>query len=141
MPTTQPPPTCTLRSTRPASSGASRLAWYNRATQTWQSAPPSPERTAGLAQALTGIAYSNRKLGRLPQAEAAYQELLSLAPTADSHFLLAQFYDDTQVTTKAAYHARQAMSLDPARFNHPAHQLLDRLSTSHFGCLSEVNRR
>lgn len=111
------------------------LAWYHRAKQDWQSSPPSPEQTAGLIQALTGVAYSNRKLGRLQQAEAAYQELLSVAPTADSHFLLAQFYDDTQVTIKAAHHARQAMSLNPARFDRPGHQLLDRLSTAHFGCL------
>jgi tetratricopeptide (TPR) repeat protein len=111
------------------------LAWYSRGKQSWQSRPSSPERTAGLTQAIAGVAYCRRKLGQLPEAEAAYLEMLSLAPTAQSHFLLAQFYDDAQVTTKARMHADKAIALDPGRFQHAGGQLLDRLATSHFGCL------
>jgi tetratricopeptide (TPR) repeat protein len=113
-----------------------RLAreWYSRAKLAWQSHDASPEKTAGLIQAATGIGFAERKLGRYQQAEAAYQEVLSLAPTADSHFLLAQFYEDTQQAAKAQFHARAAMALVPERFTQPGQQLIDKLITLHFGC-------
>jgi tetratricopeptide (TPR) repeat protein len=109
---------------------------YTGARTAWHSRPDSPERTAGLIQAATGIGYSQRKLGRLAEAEAAFQEVLRLAPTADSHFLLAQFYEDTQQSTKAQSHAGQAISLDPQKYTRRAEQLIDKLQTSHFGCLT-----
>jgi tetratricopeptide (TPR) repeat protein len=107
--------------------------WYGRARRAWQSRGDSPERTAGLVQAMTGVGYCERKLGRLQEAEAAYQERLALLPTAESHFLLAQFYEDTQQTAKAREHARQATKLDP-RYERSAQQLIDKLATVHFGC-------
>jgi tetratricopeptide (TPR) repeat protein len=109
---------------------------YARARASWQSLPESTERAAGLLQANIGIAYSQRKLGRLHQAEAAFQEVLRLAPTADSHFLLAQFYEDTQQAAKAQSHAFQAAFIDPQKYGRQVEQLVDKLETSHFGCLS-----
>jgi tetratricopeptide (TPR) repeat protein len=108
--------------------------WYNRARNAWQSRAESPEQTAGLVQATTGVAFCERKLGRLPQAEAAYQAVLALSPTADSHFLLAQFYEDTQQALKAQAHARQAISLNPQRYQSDGQKLIDKLITLHFGC-------
>jgi tetratricopeptide (TPR) repeat protein len=108
--------------------------WYEQARLGWHNQSPSPERTSGLIRAATGMGFAERKLGRYREAEAAYREVLSLAPTAESHFLLAQFYDDTQQATKAQSHARQAMALDPARFTQPGQQLIDKLITLHFGC-------
>ncbi|MGN6134777.1 MAG: hypothetical protein ACTHOU_09765 [Aureliella sp.] len=110
--------------------------WYRRANRGWQASPPSPQRSDGLQKATTGVAFCERKLGRYIEAEAAWQELLALAPTADSHFLLAQFYEDTQQASRAHFHARQAMALAPLRYGEPGRKLIDKLVTQHFGCLS-----
>lgn len=109
--------------------------WYGRAKQGWESLPPSPERTAGLRQATMGVGFCGRKLGRNREAEAAYLEVLALSPTAESHFLLAQFYEDTQQAALAHFHARQAMTLAPARYQEQGRKLIDKLVTLHFGCL------
>ena len=96
-----------------------------------------------MARAVTGVAFCERKRGHLREAEAAWQELLSLAPTAetqaDAHFLLAQFYDDTQQTEKSQFHVQQAMKLDPEQYVEPGRQLLSKLVTSHFGCVGIIN--
>jgi tetratricopeptide (TPR) repeat protein len=109
---------------------------FDRAAQTWEAQPDSPERTAGLAQAVRGIAYAERKLGHYPQAETAYQRLLELSPTADTHFLLAKFYEDTQQAPPAREHARRAMRLAPDRYGDPGRELIDSLAVRHFGCFS-----
>jgi len=61
---------------------------------------------------------------------------LTLAPDADSHFLLAQFYEDTQQTASARRHAQRAVALAPERYQERAEQLLNKLATFHFGCLT-----
>ena len=108
--------------------------WYGRAQSAWQTQPQSSERTAGLIQAATGIGFTQRKLGRYREAEAAYREVLTLAPTAESHFLLAHFYEDTQQAVQAQHHAQAAASLDPERYAQASGQLTDKLITLHFGC-------
>lgn len=96
--------------------------------------PLSPTRTRRQIQALKGVAYCERKAGRTREAEAAYLELLALSPTADAHFLAAQFYDDSQSTALALKHARQAVALDPQRYSESGRKLIDKLQTVHFGC-------
>lgn len=127
---------CNLRGTIHETRGAweaGRKA-YRAAQRAWRTTPASSRRTAGLVRAITGIAYCERKLGRYREAEAAYRELLALAPTADSHFLLARFYEDAQQTDKAQTHARVAMALAPDRYERAGQKLLDKLATLHFGC-------
>jgi len=110
------------------------LRCYGFAKSAWHILANSPEKAAGMARAITGVAYCERKLGRLREAETAWLELLAIAPTAKSHFLLAQFYEDTQQTAKAKFHAEQAVKLNP-EVREPANRLLNNLATSHFGCL------
>lgn len=58
-----------------------------------------------------------------------------MVSTADSHFLLAQFYEDAQQADKARTHARRAMALAPERYQKEGEKLINRLTTFHFGCL------
>jgi tetratricopeptide (TPR) repeat protein len=110
------------------------LAAFARARAILERQPQSPERDAALAEAIGGVAFCHRKLGDNPSAAAAYNELLALVPTADTHFLVARFYDDTQQALLAQTHAREAMKLDPARYDAPGRRLLDKLRTTHFSC-------
>jgi hypothetical protein len=113
--------------------------WYAQAKAVWQSQADSPARDAGLARAVRGVAFCERKRGRLREAESAWRELLALAPTAENHFLLAQFYEDTQQAEKAQFHVQQAMKLDPEQFVGPGRDLLNKLVTSHFGCVGIIS--
>lgn len=107
---------------------------FRRAAMAIESLPASEERTAGLVTAATGVAFAERKLGHNALAEAAYQQVLELDPSADSHYLLAQFYEGTQQAAKAQFHARQAMALAPDRYDQAGQRLIDKLITHHFGC-------
>jgi tetratricopeptide (TPR) repeat protein len=111
------------------------LASYVRARSAWELKPASDDRTAGLLRATTGIAYCQRKSGRYAEAQTTYQQVLAMASTADSHFLLAQFYEDAQQADKAREHARQAMVLDPRRYQQQGSKLINKLAVYHFGCL------
>jgi tetratricopeptide (TPR) repeat protein len=113
---------------------ASSLAAFERAADLLKPAVPSPDRTAALVAAHSGIAFAHRKLGHNAAAEAAYQRVLALNSSADTHYLLAQFYEGTQQAAKAQFHARQAMALDPDRYSQPGQRLIDKLITHHFGC-------
>lgn len=108
---------------------------FREVRKAWETQPPSPDRQAALAPATTGIAYALRKMGRYPEAEAAYRELIELAPTAENHFLLAQFYEDAQQAGKARAHARQAMAMEPNRYEKEGKKLINKLAVYHFGCL------
>jgi hypothetical protein len=90
---------------------------------------------AVLAQALRGIAYCERKQGHERAAEAALLELLDLEPTAETHFLLGQFYENAQQPESAWRHLRQAAAIDPAHFQTPTESLQRQLRRQHFGCL------
>jgi hypothetical protein len=111
------------------------LASYHAARAAWERRPPSPARAAGVLRAATGAAYCLRKAGRYTEAEAAYLEILELSPTADSHFLLAQFYDDSQRAAAARDHARRAIDLAPDRYRAAGERLIRQLALSQFGCL------
>jgi hypothetical protein len=107
---------------------------FREVRKAWEAQPPSPARQAALARAATGTAYALRKLGRYPEAEAAYRELLELEPTAENHFLLAQFYEDAQQAGKARDHARRAMAMEPDRYEKEGKKLISKLAVYHFGC-------
>ncbi len=117
--------------------------WYVRAKNAWQKEADSPRRTAGLTRAVRGVAFNARKKGSLREAEAAWKELLSLSRNnhtrAETHFLLAKFYEDAQQAGKAQLHARQAMQLDPQGYSVSGERLLNKLVTSHFGCVGILN--
>ena len=110
------------------------LAAYQQARALAGAQADLEEQTLLLAEAARGVAYCERKQGRNQAAEAAYLELLALVPTAETHFLLAQFYEDTQQTSLAREHADRAAALAPAQFAGPVRSLKNRLSTAHFGC-------
>lgn len=110
--------------------------YYRRALKAWETLPRSEQQQAGIVAALKGIAFAERKRGNYAEAEAAYLSALSLVPTADQHFLLAQFYEDTQQTTKARDHVQQAMALNAARYAIPGKKLITSLQQQHFGCLN-----
>jgi hypothetical protein len=112
----------------------SGLTAYRAAHAAWERRPESPARAAGQLRATTGTAYCLRKLGRYDEAEGAYQELLSRSPTAETHFLLAQFYDDAQQAAKAREHARRAIDLAPDRYKQDGENLIRKLSVYQFGC-------
>jgi len=108
---------------------------YRKSLNAWEKLPASQQQQAGIVSAWKGIAFAERKRGNYEEAETAYLSALSLAPTADQHFLLAKFYEDTQQTEKARDHAYQAMALDTARYGVSGKELITSLQQQHFGCL------
>lgn len=110
-------------------------AAYERAVVAIASQPRSDARDAALQRALAGVAYCQRKAGRYDLAAVAYLKLLDHAPTADTHFLLAQFYEDAQDASKAYQHAQRAMALAPSRYREQGENLIRKLRVSQFGCL------
>ncbi len=111
------------------------LESYRSARAAWGARPPAARQQAGLLRATLGVAYCQRKLGSYAEAEATYRQAFLLAPTADTHFLLAQFYEDTQQADKALEHARRAMALAPERYRLEGEKLIRRLTVSDFSCL------
>lgn len=111
------------------------LAAYRAGRAAWEARPAGPARDAGVLRSATGAAYCLRKAGRYAEAGDAYREVLTLAPTADSHFLLARFYDDAQQAGPAREHARRAMELAPDQYGEAGGRLVARLAVYQFGCL------
>ena len=110
--------------------------WYQKSLNAWKRLPHSEQQQAGIVSAWKGIAFAERKRGNYEEAESAYLSALSLAPTADQHYLLAQFYEDTQQTSKAREHALQAMALNADRYGKSGQKLITSLQQQHFGCLN-----
>lgn len=110
--------------------------WYQKSLDAWKRLPHSEQQQAGIVSAWKGIAFAERKRGNYEEAESAYLSALSLAPQADQHFLLAQFYEDTQQTAKAREHATQAMALNVDRYGKSGQKLITSLQQQHFGCLN-----
>jgi hypothetical protein len=112
------------------------LAAYRAAQTAWQGRAASKARTGGLVRAATGIGYCQQKLGQYAEAEASYLQLLELDPSGDSHFLLAQFYRDTEEAEKARVHARLAIAFDSDNYGRKGESLIQKLADANFGCLS-----
>ncbi|WP_020475362.1 hypothetical protein [Zavarzinella formosa] len=110
------------------------LTAYESARSAWREHPEFPGRPGGLIRAQTGIHYSLRQLGRVAEAETELEQLLSMSPTAEHHFLAARFFEDIQRVEESQTHAREAMRLDPKRYNQQGRELINKLATSHFGC-------
>lgn len=115
--------------------------WYAQAQSLWKSLDMSAEREAGQVRATKGTAFCSRKLGLVKDAETAWLKVLELSPGADSHFLLAQFFEDTQQTERALLHAEKAMYLAPERYRKDGNRMIDRMQTLHFGCLNVYYQR
>lgn len=115
------------------------LAWYQQALDAAAESIPRAS-TDQLAAGLKGVAYASRKLGRYPDAELRYEALIELAPTAENHYLLAQFYRDAQQGEKARQHARQAIQLAPHRFKKAGEELIDDVVSNDFGCFGAFLR-
>jgi len=115
--------------------------WYKRSLKLWQQQPPGPERNAAVLSAWKGIAFALRRLDQPAAAEQIYLTALKNVPSAELHFLLAQFYEDQQQTSLAAEHARQAATLSPATYRRLAQELIDRMSHAHIGCLQTFEPR
>jgi tetratricopeptide (TPR) repeat protein len=77
----------------------------------------------------------------LREADAAYQQLIAIAPTAPNHFLLARFYESAERSATAIAHARQAATLDPTNYGAPAVDLIRKVSQGGFGCLAGLKYR
>lgn len=107
---------------------------FELANLAWQKLPNSQQRRAGIIEATRGLAYAQRKAGQYGRAELTYRRLLTLSPTADTHFLLAQFYEDTQDARQANVHARQAIALAPAVYQQQGARLINKLRVYQFGC-------
>ncbi|WP_165441573.1 tetratricopeptide repeat protein [Rubinisphaera italica] len=107
---------------------------YSIALKLWQNKAGNSQASAGQTSAYRGIALAEKQIGKTEKAEAAYQKLIALAPTAENHFLLARFYEEKQRSELAMKHATRAAALAPDQFTEPAQKLIDMMKTSHFGC-------
>ena len=107
----------------------------------WRKLPDSDQTRVGIIEATRGLAFAQRKSGHYDQAAATYRELLALSPTADMHYLLAQFYVDSQDAEAAWSHARQAAELSPANYEQKAMALVNDLQVRQFGCLNVFRSR
>ena len=114
----------------------SAIRFYSNAEALLKSSSEDSIASAEAYQVAMGSAYCYRRLGRLNEARACYHRLLEINPNADTHFLLAQFFEDIQETFLAQYHALEAAQLDSNRYRERGHQLIGRMRALHFRCLS-----
>jgi len=112
----------------------SALRFYEQAQMLLNSSPKSTATAAQAYQVTLGSAYCCRRLGLLREARTHYMKLLTVNPTADTHFLLAQFYEDIQETETARQHTQIAMQLDP-HYRVRGSELIRKMQTLHFRCL------
>lgn len=120
---------------------ADALQAYQTAAELWPQSASSEEARAGEIAAWKGIAFAQRKRGQLSDADAAYQQLIAIAPTAPNHFLLAQFYESAERSATAIEHANRAATLDSANYAAPATDLIRKVSQGGFGCLAGLKHR
>lgn len=115
---------------------SSALRFYGMADQLLTSSPESPATAAQSYQIAMGSAYCYRRLGRLSEARTQYLSLLKFGSNADTHFLLARFFEDIQETGSARHHAEAAMQLAPMRYGVKGRELIRKMQVLHFRCLS-----
>lgn len=106
--------------------------WYERARQ--QLDQTNSTNSSLWATAYRGLGFSHRKQGHNRAAESAYLKLLEFEPTADTHFLLAQFYENAQAGEKSTFHLNRAVELDPQQYQESASELKAKLQSYQFSC-------
>jgi tetratricopeptide (TPR) repeat protein len=114
----------------------SALHFYSIAKNLLKSSPTNAGNSFEEYQITMGSAYCWRRLGQLNEARVSYLKLLEIDPGADTHFLLAQFFEDIQETSSAQHHALMSMQFDPKRYASKSGELIRRLQAHHFRCLS-----
>lgn len=114
----------------------SAIRYYGIAETLLKSFPEDADLSAPAYQVAMGAAYCYRRLSRLSEARACYLRLLEINPNAETHFLLAQFFEDIQETSLASHHALEAARLDPKLYREKGHQLIRKVRALHFRCLS-----
>jgi len=119
-------------------SGRPAREWYVRARDAAAGWPPSDARAGDVAAGRwQGIGYAERgswgMCGRRRRHTASCWRWL---PRAETHFLLAQFYEDAQ---QAESGPRTCPAGDGGwmcdRYGQAGRRLIDKLVTFHFGCL------
>ena len=106
--------------------------WYNRARSQLEKTQSKNEKL--WATAYRGLGFCHRKQRDNRAAETAYLHLLEVEPTAGTHFLLAQFYQDAQAGKKSAFHLEEAVQLAPELFEEQASEMKAKLQSYQFSC-------
>ncbi len=114
---------------------------YHKAFELWSAMNATPNQQEGLASALRGMAHAQNRQGQTRKAEETYLKLLEINDSAETHFLLAQFYEEEQQTAEAFHHASRAMALAPSRFSEAGQTLIDQLQSAHMGCFQIYRNR
>ncbi|MCO8120326.1 hypothetical protein NHH03_01160 [Stieleria sp. TO1_6] len=106
---------------------------YQRSIDFWSAQTESGKNRSAIASGWKGVAYAARRLDRRRQEEQAYQSLVTVAPTAQHHQLLAKCYRDHQKSSLAAKHAAIASEMDPS-LGESTGAMLTTLARDHFSC-------
>ncbi len=114
----------------------SAIRFYGIAERLLKLSSSETDTSAKEYQVAMGSAYCFRRLGRLNEARACYLRLLEINPNADTHFLLAQFFEDIQETSSAQHHTLEAARLDPNRYRERGLKLIRKMRSLHFRCLN-----
>ncbi|HWB00675.1 MAG TPA: hypothetical protein VG713_19410 [Pirellulales bacterium] len=113
------------------------LAQFASAARLLRDMPDSAQRTAGLVQAIDGIAFCERELGRFREAQQSYEAGLRELPNAAAHFhfQLARHHQLGGRPTTAMAHLQQAATLDPQGYGSQSAALIRQLAAGSPGCL------
>ncbi len=112
-------------------------SWYQAGARLLRAAPDSRERTAGLVQAIDGIAFNARELGRYNEAERSYQDGLSELPAAAAHFhfQLGRHHQLGGRPFAAIEHLQKSAQLDPSGHGVSAEAIISQLAAGSPGCV------
>ena len=112
-------------------------AAYETAARLLRQAPASQERTAGLVQALDGIAFNAREQGDPAVAVQTYELGLGELPDAAAHFhfQLGRHHHSGGRPALAIEHLQNAVALDPRGYERQAAAILKQLAAGSPGCL------
>jgi tetratricopeptide (TPR) repeat protein len=112
-------------------------AQFAAAARMLRETPASHQRTAGLVQAIDGIAYNDRELGNFRAAQQSYEAGLQELPDAAAHFhyQLGRHHQLGGRPMTAVSHLQIAAALDPQGYGSQAAVLIRQLAAGSPGCL------